>query len=39
VLFRDGFLGQFKVYKWSDGIEELSEEAAPSLPSRQAVLE
>jgi len=33
------FMGQFKVYRWSDGIEEVSEEIAASLPAQQAVLE
>ncbi|WP_238704396.1 hypothetical protein [Pseudomonas sp. RU47] len=33
------FLGQFRVYRWSDGIEEVSEEIAASLPAQQTVLE
>jgi hypothetical protein len=33
------FLGQFRVYRWSDGIEEVSEEIAVSLPAQQDVLE
>lgn len=33
------FLGQFRVYRWSDGVEEVSEEIAASLPAQQAVLE
>lgn len=33
------FLGQFRVYRWSDSIEEVSEEIAVSVPAQQDVLE
>jgi hypothetical protein len=33
------FLGQFKVYRWSDSIEEVSEKSIAFLPPQQRVLE
>ncbi|WP_339494669.1 hypothetical protein [Pseudomonas sp. RA_105y_Pfl2_P56] len=33
------FMEQFKVYRWSDGIVEVSDEIVASLPAQQAVLE